>query len=284
MEKRTLGKTGEQLSIVGFGGILVSGVTPEQSSEYVTYAVEERGINYFDVAPTYGNAEEMLGPALEPYRDQVFLACKTGKRTAEEAEQELQRSLEILRTDHFDLYQLHAVKTQQDVETILGPGGALETFVKARERGLVRFLGFSAHSEEAAGALIDAFDFDSILFPFNWACWHKNGFGSSTLAKAQEKGMGILALKTMAKRRWKEGEQRKWSKTWYSPVDTYEEASLAVRFTFSKPITAGPCPGHPELLTWMSDAADAFTPLTPEEDAKLAQKAQGVDPIFPQDY
>ena len=95
--------------------------------------------------------------------------------------------------------------------------------------------------------------------------------------------MGILALKTLAKRRWREGEQRKWSKTWYSPVDTYEEASLAVRFTFSKPITAGTSPGHMELLSWMCDAAEQFTPLTPEEDANLAKRAQGLDPIFPQD-
>ena len=78
---------------------------------------------------------------------------------------------------------------------------------------------------------MDAFDFDTILFPFNWTCWHKGKFGPAVLARASEKEMGILALKTLAKRRWKEGEARKWSKTWYSPVETYEEASLAVRFT-----------------------------------------------------
>jgi predicted aldo/keto reductase-like oxidoreductase len=283
VEKRKLGKTGESLSIVGFGGIVVMDVTPEEASKNVAAAIEECGINYFDVAPSYGNAEERLGPALEPYRKGVFLACKTGKRTAEEAEKELHQSLKNLRTDHFDLYQLHAVKTEEDVETILGPGGALETFVKARDQGLVRFLGFSAHSEEAAIALIDAFGFDTMLFPFNWTCWHKGKFGPKALARAEKAGMGILALKTMAKRRWKEGEQRKWSKTWYSPVDSYEEASLAVRFTFSKPITAGPSPGHMELLSWMCDAAERFTPLTAEEDADLAQQAQNLDPIFPQD-
>ena len=283
MQKRALGKTGESLSIVGFGGIAVTDETPERASEYVAMAINERGINYFDVAPSYGNAEEMLGPALEPYRDGVFLACKTGERTAEGAEKELHESLKKLRTDHFDLYQLHAVTTQEDVDTILGPSGALETFVKAREQGLVRFLGFSAHSEEAALALMDAFSFDTILFPFNWACWHKGKFGPRVLERATEKGMGVLALKTLAKRRWKEDEQRKWTKTWYSPVDTYEEASLAVRFTLSKPITAGTTPGHIELLTWMCDAADQFAPLTPQEDAKLAQWSQNVDPIFPQD-
>jgi len=283
VEKRRLGNTGEMLSVVGFGGIVVMNVTPEEASQYVTAAVEERGVNYFDVAPTYGNAEERLGPALEPYRDDVFLACKTGKRTAEEAEAELHQSLDRLRTDHFDLYQLHAVKTDEDVETILGPSGALETFVKARDQGLVRYLGFSAHSEEAALALIDAFDFDTILFPINWVCWLKAGFGPRVIEAASAKDMGILALKTLAKRRWKEGEQRRWSKTWYSPVDTFEEARDAFRFTFSRPVTAGPSPGHFELLNWMCDAADQLVPLTSELELELAEKAEGLEPIFPQD-
>ncbi len=283
MEKRRLGNTGEMLSVVGFGGIVVMNVTPEEASQYVTAAVEERGVNYFDVAPTYGNAEERLGPALEPYRDDVFLACKTGKRTAEEAEAELHQSLDRLRTDHFDLYQLHAVKTDEDVETILGPSGALETFVKARDQGLVRYLGFSAHSEEAALALIDAFDFDTILFPINWVCWLKAGFGPRVIEAASAKDMGILALKTLAKRRWEEGEQRRWSKTWYSPVDTFEEARDAFRFTFSRPVTAGPSPGHFELFNWMCDAADQLVPLTSELELELAEKAEGLEPIFPQD-
>ena len=145
MEKRGLGKTGESLSMVGFGGVVVMNEEPSFASRVVAQAVE-RGINYFDVAPTYGNAEERLGPALEPYRKDVFLACKTEKRTAEEASEALHRSLELLRTDHLDLYQLHAVTKMEEVEQILGPGGALETFVKAREQGLVRYLGFSAHS------------------------------------------------------------------------------------------------------------------------------------------
>ena len=282
MEKRRLGKTGEKLSVIGFGGILVSQETAEFSREVVAKAID-RGINYFDVAPSYGNAEEMLGPALEPYRQGVFLACKTGKRTASEARNELEQSLKKLRTDHFDLYQLHAVKTDQDVETILGPGGALETFVKAREEGLVRYLGFSAHSEEAAVALMESFDFDTILAPFNWVCWLEGGFGAKMLGEAKQRDMGILALKALAKRRWKEDEERKWSKTWYSPVDTYEEAFMAVRFTLSKPVTAAVSPGHPELLWWACDAAEAFSPLTSEEESELARQAKGLEYIFPQD-
>jgi len=282
MEKRTLGKTGELLSIVGFGGILVKDEEPSSASHLVARAVEERGINYFDVAPTYGNAEERLGPALEPYRQSVFLACKTEKRTGEESYAALRESLRRLRTDYFDLYQLHAVTTLQEVEQITGPGGVLETFVKAREQGLVRYLGFSAHSEEAAMALLDRFEFDSILFPCNWVCWHQGHFGPRMLEKAQEKGVGLLALKALAKRKWKENEERKWPKCWYAPVDTFEEVALALRFTLSKPITAAVSPGHAELLWWACDTADRFTPLTEEEAAEIARRSEGLDPIFPQ--
>lgn len=280
MEKRPLGKTGEFLSMVGFGGIVVRDETPSTASRFVAQAVE-RGINYFDVAPTYGNSEECLGPALAPYRPSVFLACKTEKRTAEEADKALHQSLERLRTDYFDLYQLHAVTTIEEVERITGPGGALETLVKAQEEGWVRYLGFSAHTEEAALALLARFEFDTILFPFNWVCWHQAKFGRQVLAKAQEKGMGILALKTLAKRKWKEGEKHTWSKTWYAPVDTFEEASLALRFTLSRPITAAVSPSHVELLWWACDAADQFTPLSEEEEAQVARRSNGLESIFP---
>jgi len=281
LEKRRYGKTGVELSVVGFGGILVMNETPSSASRIVAEAVE-RGINYFDVAPSYGNAEERLGPALEPYRDSVFLACKTAKRTKEEAEQELHQSFKRLGTDFFDLYQHHGVKTLEEVDQIMGEGGAMETFVEAREQGLVKHIGFSAHTEEAALALLDRFKFDSALFPLNWVCWHQGHFGPRVVEKAQKKGVTILALKTLAKRKWKEGEERKWSKCWYAPVDTSEEASLAVRFTLSLPITAAVTPGHAELLRWACDAAEQFKPLSKREAALVAKKSEGLDPIFPE--
>jgi aryl-alcohol dehydrogenase-like predicted oxidoreductase len=171
IEKRSLGRTGEMLSIIGFGGIVVKDSSPEDASKLVKLAIDY-GINYFDVAPSYGDAEIKLGPALEPYRKSVFLACKTGKRTKSEARSELEQSLKNLRTDHLDLYQLHAVTTLTDVDTILGPGGAIETFIEARKEGKIRFIGFSAHSVEAAMALMDRFDFDTILFPVNFTTWN----------------------------------------------------------------------------------------------------------------
>jgi len=283
MLRRILGRTGIEASVVGFGGIIVMNETPEASAKYVAEAVNERDINYFDVAPSYGNAEERLGPALAPYRNNVTLACKTGARKAEGAEAELNASLKELQTDHFDVYQLHAMKTMEDVETVFGPGGAMELFVKAREQGKVRFLGFSAHSEEAALALMDRFDFDTILFPISWACWLKSGFGPDTTAKAKEKSMGILALKTLAKRAWDEGEVHDWSKTWYKPVESYEEAMLAVRFTLSQGVSVAVSPGHMELLRWECDAADEFQRLTDAEEATLRAWSADLKTIFPQE-
>lgn len=280
LERRRYGRTDVELSIVGFGGIVVMDEIPSSARRIVSEAVK-RGINYFDVAPTYGNAEERLGPALEPYRDSVFLACKTTMRTKEEAEKELHRSLQLLRTDHFDLYQLHAVTTLEEVDQIMGEGGAIEAFQEAREQGLVRYLGFSAHSEEAAIALLDRFRFDSVLFPLNWVCWYRSGFGPKVVQKAKEKGAAILALKALAKRKRREGEERKWPKCWYAPVDNPDEASMALRFTLSLPTTAAVSPSHAELLWWACDAAEHYAPLSNEEARMVAERSKGLEPIFP---
>ncbi|NBT19640.1 MAG: aldo/keto reductase [Proteobacteria bacterium] len=165
MEYRTLGQTGQKLSVIGFGGIVVTETPQDEANRLVASAVA-RGVNYFDVAPSYGDAEDRLGPALRPHRDGVFLACKTGMRDAVGARAELESSLAKMHTDHFDLYQLHAMTKMEDVETVLGPGGAMETFLRARDEGKVKYLGFSAHSTEAAVALLDRFPFDSVLFRF----------------------------------------------------------------------------------------------------------------------
>ncbi len=279
IEKRTLGKTGEKLSMIGFGGIVVDKATTEEAASRVKEAIDH-GINYFDVAPSYGNAEEMLGPALEPYRKDVFLACKTGERKREGARRELEQSLSYLKTDHFDLYQFHAVTSLEDVETILGPGGAMETFLEAREEGKIRYIGFSAHSVEAALALMDGFDFDTILFPFNFATWYAGNFGPQVLARAKEKEMGILALKAMAWCPWAEGEERSNEKTWYKPLPTKEEAGLGLRFTLSHPVTAAIPPGHEDLFSMALELAKDFQPMNEEEISSIKEKAMKTSPIF----
>jgi aryl-alcohol dehydrogenase-like predicted oxidoreductase len=274
--RRTLGKTGALLSVVGFGGIVVMNETPESAAELVKQAVE-RSVNYFDVAPSYGNAEERLGPALEPYREGVFLACKTEKRDRAGAEADLKRSLERLRTDHFDLYQFHHVTYAAEVEQIFGPKGAMEAFQDARERGVIGRIGFSAHGEEAALAMLDRFAWDSILYPVNYVCWNQGNFGPSVVARAGEMGIGILALKALAK---EQGRSADWPKCWYKPAETAEEASLGLRWTLSQPVTAAVSPSHAEHLWWMCDAAEDLTPITEAEAQQMALASEALTPIF----
>lgn len=282
MEYRVLGKTGEKLSVLGFGGIVVAKVEQREANETLARVVDT-GINYFDVAPTYDDAEERLGPALEPYRGRMFLACKTTKRTKAEAQAELERSLRLLRTDHFDLYQLHAMTTEEDFEKATGPGGALETFVAAREKGLVRYLGFSAHSDTIALKLMEAFPFDSILFPVNWVNYIQAGWGPAVLEKARSLGMGRLALKAMARTRWERPEGReRFPKCWYEPCMDPHEAELALRFTLSEPITAAIPPGDPGLFWQAVAVAQQFEPLSYAEREDLRARAQGLTPLFPQ--
>ena len=280
LERRPLGRTGERLSILGFGGIVVMNATAQEASSRVAEAVDH-GVNYFDVAPSYGNAEEMLGPALEPYRKRVFLACKTTERSREGSQRELDSSLRKMRTDHFDLYQLHAVSTKDDVEKIFAPGGALETFVAARKAGKVRFLGFSAHSVEAALALIGRYEFDTILFPTNFATWHAGNFGPQVLAAAQAKQMGILALKAMARGPWpKDAKRDTYPKCWYEPLSDPADAMMGLRFTLSHPVTAAIPPGDETLFKQALALATRFTPLSEAEARAIKEKGLAAAPLF----
>lgn len=279
--KRALGKTAEQLSIIGFAGIVVMDNSPSFASNIVSEAVD-RGINYFDVAPSYGNAQERLGPALQPYRNKVFLACKEEDWTKDGSAKLLEESLRLLRTDHLDLYQFHALSKMTDLEQIFGPNGAMETFEAARKAGKVRFLGFSAHSVEVALAAMDRFPFDTILFPVNFVLFSQAKFEPTVLDKARQKQMGVLALKGMAKTTWPDSakNQHPHSKCWYEPAAFPHEAELGMRWTLSQPITAAIPPGDERYFRLGMDVGQRFEPVTEADTQTLIAGAAGVNPIF----
>lgn len=281
ISKRRLGKTGVELSLIALGGVTVMDTGQSFANNLVAEAFD-RGINYFDVAPSYDNAQERLGPALEPYRRRVFLSCKTLARDKEGAAHELDESLRLLRTDHVDLYQHHALTKMEELDQILGPDGAMETFVAARKAGKVRFIGFSAHSVETALAALDRFNFDTILFPINFVLFSQANFGPQVLERARAKGMGILALKSMAKGQWPQAEKKHhpFDKCWYQPTALPEEASLALRWTLSQPITAAVPPGEESYFRLAMDVAQRFKPIGQEETSKLMAGAAGVEPLF----
>jgi aryl-alcohol dehydrogenase-like predicted oxidoreductase len=279
--RRTLGKTGEQLSIIGFGGIVVMDEETGAASNIVAEAVD-RGINYFDIAPSYGNAQERLGPALAPYRKNCFLACKTEGRMKDDSRKQLEESLRLLKTDHVDLYQFHALTKMTDLDKVLGPGGAMETMEAAKKEGKIRYIGFSVHSAETALAAMDRYNFDTVLFPVNWVLFTQAGFGPQILKRAQEKKIGILALKGMAKTVWsaEKKQDHPQSKCWYQPAAFPDEASLGLRWTLGHPITAAIPPGDEKYFRLAMDVAQNYKPLEAHEEQALLGGGHGVEPIF----
>lgn len=283
LPRRRFGRHDDELSIIGFGGIVVRDADPADAARRVAEAFE-KGVNYYDVAPSYGDAEVKLGPALAPYRKRSFLACKTGKRDRAGAEQEFQRSLEHLQTDYFDLYQLHAITdVAKDVDAVFVPGGVMEFLIEARKQGRVRYLGFSAHSIEAAQAALERYPFDSILFPVNFASYVADDFGPQILRMAEEKGAARLALKALARQSWPKDDpmREEYKKCWYQPLTDPQQAALALRFTLNKPVTAAIPPGDERLFRLAVDLAlKDIQPLSADEEKELYALIGGLNPIF----
>ena len=282
LPQREYGNTAVKLSIIGFGGMVVKDARQQHANRVVAESFE-KGVNYFDVAPTYGDAELKLGPALEPYRKKVFLACKTTQRKREGATAELKESIKRLRTDYFDLYQLHAITdVKKDVDTVFAKGGAMEVFIEAKKQEQIRYLGFSAHSEQAALAAMERFDFDSILFPINFATFYKGNFGPRVIAAAKSKGLARLALKSLARQRWPQGDpsRKEYPKCWYQPLTEREEARLGLYFTLSQPVTAAIPPGDKSLFRMAVDLAMNFKPISKDDLEKVKQMAKSLNPIF----
>lgn len=276
--KRPYGKGKDQLSIIGLGGIVLANL-PQKEADAIARDAFERGINYFDVAPTYWDAEERMGPAIKPFRDKLFLACKTAKRDAKGAQEEFESSLRKLQTDYFDLYQLHGLSNMEELEQCFAPGGAMETILKARDQGKVRYIGFSAHSEEVALEAIKRFPFDSVLFPFNFVTLFKGNFGWELLKEAPKRGITLLALKAMARTTWQEGAKRL-PKTWYEPITDPKLAELALRFTLSLPVTAAIPPGDEGIFRMAIPFAERYRKITAKEEQLLRAEAAKLTPIF----
>ena len=272
----SLGKTGLNVSAVVFGGIINMDETQAQADDYVARAIDA-GVNYFDVAPTYGDAEDRLGPALAPYRKDVFLACKTDQRGAKGAREKLEDSLRKLRTDHFDVYQLHALTTDEDLDRAFGPDGAMEVVLKAKRDGIIRNVGFSAHSEDVALRALSMFDFDTVLFPLNWALGINRGWGDRISEAAKEKGIGLLGMKALVRRSWREGEARPYPKSWCQPIWGDEALGVAaMKYAVLKGAHTLVPPGNFEHFSFMLDHVDACyaEALTDEEWAMLQREAK----------
>jgi len=283
MPRRILGRTGERVSVVGFPGLALSHYEQDRCTAGL-HAAFDRGLNYYDVAPAYGRdgeCEIKMGVGLQGIdRDSIFLACKTKMRDKDGARKELERSLKRLKTDRFDLYQLHCLRTPEEVKKALGPGGAIETLLKAREEGKVRYLGFSAHTTKGALEAMRGFGFDTVMFPISFVDYYEMGFGKAVLKLAKEQGAGVLAIKALSMGAWPQGAERK-RKWWYRATETPEEVSLAMRFVLSLDgVVAGIPPSFLDLLDKAIDAAYAYQPISEAETRKVRQMAEGCKALF----
>mmetsp|Transcript_19059 Transcript_19059/g.41274 ORF Transcript_19059/g.41274 Transcript_19059/m.41274 type:complete len:461 (-) Transcript_19059:642-2024(-) len=291
------------LPVLGFPSFaLAQYPNPEDqpiANEAVRHAVEDLQISYFDVAPEYGDgvAQERLGPALKPYREHVFLAAKTMYRDAIGSAADLANTLKALQTDHLDLYQFHSVSTERDVSLILGEGGAMEAFQRAKREGKIKAIGFSAHSEPMAVRMIESGLVDTCMFPINFAAYHYGGVGQLVLDAAIENNVGVIALKSGARGRltpengeavhvpgafkhipeWKRKEMVDYPvvtsnihHTWYEPEDDPVELNRLILWSLNQPgVTATLPPGSLGLLDGISNMLRGKSEVPKFEDAEM---------------
>ena len=230
--KIILGRTGFEVSRIAYGGIVSGNERQEDSDRYVDYAIEH-GVNYFDVAPSYGNAQEILGNSLRSRRKDVYLACKTSEFRREAGSAQFSESFRLLHTDYFDVFQLHALTTMEQLDQAFAEDGIMNVLIEAKKDGRIRNLGFSAHNEDVALEALERYDFDTVLFPFTWSLNMTRETGRRLLEVAKARNLGILALKAMALRQWQQDEERIEPKCWYKPIDIGNEELLIAAAGYS---------------------------------------------------
>jgi aryl-alcohol dehydrogenase-like predicted oxidoreductase len=239
IEKIPFGGTGHQSSRAIFGAAGLWAMKQEKADQ-VLETLSKYGVNHIDVAATYGDAELRVGSWMKEHRDKFFLATKTGERTASGARNGIRLSLERLQTDRIDLIQLHNLTDEPDWETAMGPGGALEATTEARRQGLVRFIGVTGHGTRAAEMHIrslERFEFDSVLFPFNFLLLQDPVYASSVerlLKICASRGIAVQTIKSIARRRWRPGDARK-RFSWYEPVKDHDTLNRLVHWVLRKP-------------------------------------------------
>jgi len=283
METRRFGRTGHYSSIAIFGAFAVSQATQAEADSIIEKVIAA-GVNHIDVAPSYGHAELRLGPWMARERERFFLGCKTMERTKEGAAAEMQRSLERLQVDFFDLYQLHVITSFEELDQVTGPNGALEALIAARDAGLTRYIGITGHGVDVPDVFLEAlsrFDFDSILFPVNFIQYAEPAYRRSAeelLKVCRQKDIGTMAIKSIAKRPW--GDLPQTHITWYQPFLELEHIQEGVNFALTQDITGICTSGDPEVLPMVLSACENFTPLTKSEQENLISQAHQYEPLF----
>ena len=283
MQTRRFGRTGHQSTVAIFGAAAFWEIS-QADADKVMEQVISAGVNHIDVAPSYGQAEERIGPWMPRERQRFFLGCKTMERTKDGAWNEMQRSLNRLQTESFDLYQLHAVNSFEELDSVTMKGGALEAAVAAQQAGLTKFIGITGHGFDSPAIFLEAlrrFAFDSILFPLNFVQMANPEYrqnAEALIAECRQKDVGTMVIKSVCKGPW--GEKEHTATTWYEPFNQVDEIQQAVNFALSYDITGLCTAGDVRTLPLMLNACANFQSLDDAEREKLIKSGQTYQPLF----
>jgi predicted aldo/keto reductase-like oxidoreductase len=268
VQQRRLGRLGHRSSVLIYGAAALAEVDQDTADASIQLALDS-GINHFDVAASYGEAELRLGPWMGRIRDRVFLASKTGLRDRDQAWAQINQSLERLQTDHLDLIQVHAVGDLAELDLVTGPGGSLEAVVRARDEGLAGAIGITGHGHQAPATHLEAlarFAFDTVLTPLNYVLGQDPVYLAdyqALVAEVQARDVGLMIIKAASRRNWPEPVEHGYT-TWYEPFDDQERISAAVAWVLSHPeVTGIATPGDVRLL-----------PLVIEAERRLADSSR----------
>ncbi len=276
------GRTGHTSTRIIFGAAALSRVSQDEADRSLDVLLEH-GINHLDVAASYGDAELRIAPWLARYPGRFFLATKTGKRKADEARAELHQSLDRMGVDHVDLWQLHNLADPVEWETALGPGGAIEAAVEARDQGLVRFIGVTGHGAQIAAThrrSLERFDFDSVLLPYNFVTLQNSYYAenfNALHATCRERNVAVQTIKAIAYRPWM-GRPRA-SSTWYEPLTEPRDIEVAVHWVLSRPGVFLNTAGDTGLLPKILAAAERFAPTSDADMQAMLERLQ-MEPLF----
>jgi aryl-alcohol dehydrogenase-like predicted oxidoreductase len=272
IERRPFGRTGHASTAAIFGAAALARATQDEADRALEVLLRY-GVNHIDTAARYGDSELRIGPWMARHRRDFFLATKTGSRTAAEAREDIHRSLERLRVDRVDLIQLHSLAHPDDWERAMGPDGALEAAVEARQQGLVRFIGVTGHGWTIAAMhrrSLERFDFDSVLLPYNAFMAadprYRAGF-EEILRAAVERGVAVQVIKSIARGPWAAADRTR--TTWYQPLEDQADIDLAVHWVLGLPVFLNTV-GDLGLLPRVLDAASRYRGGRPNDEAMRA--------------
>jgi aryl-alcohol dehydrogenase-like predicted oxidoreductase len=277
------GRTGHMSTRAIFGAAALSSVTQDEADRTLEVLLQY-GVNHIDTAASYGDAELRIGPWMDRHRQDFFLATKTGRRTYQEARDEIHRSLERLRVDHVDLIQLHNLVDPIEWDKALSPGGALDAAVEAREQGLVRFIGVTGHGTQVAAThkrSLERFDFDSVLLPYSYIVMQNRGYAEdleALMALCRERNVAVQTIKSIARRPWSGRPAMR--TTWYEPMEDQAEIDRAVHWVLSRSGIFLNTVGDIHLLPKVLDAANRFAAAP--SDAEMSRQLAQLDmvPLF----